>query len=306
MKLIVPSIALVAAMTMQAQYAYNSTQIRVHSGVDRPVHKITGNVERATKAIKYGKRIGLTNVDVRGTALLSEARGEAKVTRKQGHTEIQAEFGSLQDPARFGPEYLTYVLWAITPEGRVSNLGEVVPNDRNSILKMTIEPDVFGLIVTAEPYFAVCQPSDVVVIKNVSGMNTVPKNNEVDAKYQLLPRRTYTTNVPRSELKPIVMDANTPLDLYEARNALWIARWAGAEKGAAELFAEAERSLEKAEAFHASRAGANQVLTAARKTVQTAENARTIALKRRSENRLPESVVRVNDGRNGRQYVGND
>ena len=158
MKLVVPSVALVSAMTMQAQYAHNSTQLRVHSGADRPAHKIIGNVDRAIKAIKYGKRTGLTNVDVRGTALLSEARGEAKVTRKQGHTEIQAEFGSFQAATRFGPEYLTYVLWAITPEGRVTNLGEVVPNDRNSVLRMTIEPDVFGLIGTEEPYFAVCQP----------------------------------------------------------------------------------------------------------------------------------------------------
>src|SRR5215470_15863602 len=149
MKLIVPIILLLAAMTMQAQ-SYNSSQLRVHSDADRPAHKISGNVERATKAFKYGKRTGLTNVDVRGTELLSEARGEAKVTRKQGHTEIQAEFGSLQGATRFGPEYLTYVLWAITPEGRVTNLGEVVPNEKNSILKMTIEPDVFGLIVTAE------------------------------------------------------------------------------------------------------------------------------------------------------------
>src|SRR5215475_2691073 len=190
MKLIVPSIALVAAMTMRTQYAYNSTQLRVHSGADRPAQNITGNVERATKAIKYGKRTGLTNVDVRGTALSPEARGEAKVTRKQGHTEIQAELGSLQEATRFGPEYLTYVLWAITPDGRAANLGEVVPN-RNSVLKVTIEPGVFGLIVTAEPYFAVCQPSDVVVMENVSGKDTVPKIDEVDAKYQLLPRGTY-------------------------------------------------------------------------------------------------------------------
>jgi len=306
MKFIVPSILLVTAMTMPAQYAYNSTQLRVHSGAHRPGHNISGNVERATKAIKYAERTGPTNVDVRGTALLPEARGEAKVTRKQGHTEIQVEFGSLQDATRFGPEYLTYVLWAITPEGRVTNLGEVVPNDRNKVLRMTIEADVFGLIVTAEPYFAVCQPSDSVVMENLSVKDTVPKIDEVDAKYQLLPRGTYTINVPRSELKPIVMDANTPLGLYEARNALWIALWAGAEKNAAELFAEAERSLEKAEAFQASRAGANQVLTAARETVQTAENARMIALKRRSENHFPESVARGDDGRNGRQYVDNE
>jgi hypothetical protein len=115
-------------------------------------------------------------------------------------------------------------------------------------------------------------------------------------------------NVSRSELKPIVLDPNTPLDLYEAPNALWIALWAGAAKDAAELFAKAERSLEKAEAFHASRAGANQVLTAARETVQTAENARMIAVQRRSENRFPAEGrrERSNDGRNGRQYVDDE
>ena len=282
MKLIVPSIALAAAMTMQAQHAYNSTQLQVRHSADKPIHKITGNVERATKAINYGKRTGLTNVDVRSTALLPEARGEAKVERKQGHIEIQAEFNGLQDAARFGPEYLTYVLWAITPEGCVTNLGEVVPNDTKSKFNATIEFDVFGLIVTAEPYFAVSEPSDVVVIETA-----VPEIEEGYAKYQVLPRGTYTANVSRSELKPIVVDPNTPLDLYEARNALWIALWAGAEKDAAELFAKAERSLQKAEAFHASRAEAKKVLTAARETVQTAENARVIALKRRSEKHFP-------------------
>jgi hypothetical protein len=293
MKLVVPSVALVSAMTIQAQHTYNPRQLQVHNSVQEPVHKITRNVERATKAVNYGKRAGLTNVDVRGTVLLPEARGEAKVARKEGHTEIQAEFGGLQGATRFGPEYLTYVLWAITPGGRVTNLGEVVPDDTKSKFNVTVEFDLFGLIVTAEPYFAVSQPSDVVVMENVFSKETVPRIEEVDANYQLLPRGTYTANVSRSELKPIVVDPNTPLDLYEARNAFWIALWAGAEEDAAELFAKAERSLQKAEAFHASSAGAKQVLTAARQTVQMSENARVIALKRRSENRFPSEGCRA-------------
>jgi hypothetical protein len=305
MKLIVPSVALLAAMGARIQ---SNTTLEVHKRTDRPAHAITWNVERATKAVNYGKRSGLTNVDVRGTALLPEARGKAKVARKEGHIEMQAEFVGLQGATRFGAEYLTYVLWAITPEGCATNLVEVVPNDTKSEFNVRIDFDVFGLIVTAEPYFAVSQPSDMVVMENVFGKDTVPKIEEVDAKYQLLPRGSYTANVSRSELKPIVVDPNTPLDLYEARNALWIALWAGAEEDAAELFAKAERSLQMAEAFHASRAGAKEVLTAARETVQTAENARAIALKRRFRKSLssrgPSCVVQ--QGALGRQYVDNE
>ena len=303
MKLIIPGIALVAAMMMQAQHAYNSTQLRIHNTADRHPHEITGNVERTTKAINYGKRTSLTNVAVRGTTLSPGGRGEAKVASKQGGIEIQAEFGGLPGATRFGPEYLTYVLWAITPEGRVANLGEVVPNNTKSKFNVTIEFDVFGLIVTAEPYFAVSRPSDVVVMENVFSRDSVQRIEEVDAKYQLLPRGIYTANLSR-ELKLIVVDPDTPLDLYEARNALWIALWAGAEKDAAELFAKAERSLQKAEAFHESGAGARQVLTAARETVQTAENARAIALERRSENRFPAEGRRA--WWNGRQYVDDE
>jgi hypothetical protein len=152
MKLIIPGIALVAAMMMQARHAYNSTQLRVHNTADRPAHEVTGHVERTTTAIHYGKRTGLTNVAVRGTSLLLGVRGEAKVVSKQGDIEIQAEFGGLPGATRFGPEYLTYVLRAITPEGRVTNLGEVVTNNTKSKLNVTIEFDVFGLIVTAEPF----------------------------------------------------------------------------------------------------------------------------------------------------------
>lgn len=295
-------------MTVQAQHTYNSPRLQVHHTADKPVDKNTGNIERATKAFNYGNRFGLTNVALRSTALLPAGRGEVKVERKQDHIVIQAEFNGLQDATRFGPEYLTYVLWAITPEGRVRNLGEVSTNDTKSKFSVRIGFDVFGLIVTAEPYFAVSQPSDVVVLENVFSKDAVPEIEDVEAKYQVLPRGTYTKNVSRSELKPIVVDPNTPLDLYEARNAFWIALWAGAEKDAAELFAKAERSLQKAEAFHASRAEAKLVSMAARETVQMAENARVVAVQHRSENPFAAEGHRAecNSGRNGRHYVDNE
>jgi len=155
-------------------------------------------------------------------------------------------------------------------------------------LNATTELQSFGLIVTAEPYFAVSQPSDVVVMENVT--REPAGNEQVEARYELLPRGSYIANVSRSELKPIVVDRSTPLHLYEARNALWIALWAGADKEAAGLFAKAERSLQRAEAFHASGAGEKPVLMAARETVETAENARTAALTRRSFNRVSQGT----------------
>ena len=123
-------------------------------------------------------------------------------------------------------------------------------------------------------------------MENFFGKRSVGQIEAVEAKYELLPRGSYTANVLASNVKPIVPEPSTPLDLYEARNALWIALWAGAEENASELFATAERLLQKAEAFHASRAGETTVSATARQAVQIAENARSLALKHRSENRI--------------------
>ena len=282
-KLVVPIVVVITAVTtMNGQQAY----------VDARPHEIMGNIERTAKVIDYRTASGSTKIDFRGTSLLPDARGEATIQRKLDHIQINAEFAALQSATRFGPEYLTYVLWAITPEGSATNLGEVVRNGANSKSDITTEHFLFGLIVTAEPYFAVSQPSEIVVMENVFTKGWTG-NEPADANYELLPCGSYTRNVSRSQLKRIVVEPSTPLDLYEARNALWIALWAGAEKDAAELFSRAERSLQRAEAFHASRAGATSVLTAAREAVRMAENARVLALKRRSDALSQEDSVGV-------------
>src|SRR6478672_714049 len=133
----------------------------------QPIYTITINVvDRTTKAINYQHRNGATKIDFRGTPLMPAAHGEAKVESKQGYIEIEVEFRELQSATRFGPEFLTYVMWTITPEGRAANVGEVILNGTSSKLDVSTELQAFGLIVTAEPYFAVSQPSDVVVMEN--------------------------------------------------------------------------------------------------------------------------------------------
>jgi outer membrane protein OmpA-like peptidoglycan-associated protein len=277
----------VTVSPVEGQQPANPTQVQTQQGGTNPIYKITINVvERTTKAINYRNRGGATKIDFRGTPLLPEARGEAKVESKQGYIEVEVEFDNLQAATRFGSEYLTYVMWAVTPEGRAKNLGEVVLNGSKSKLDVTTELQTFGLIVTAEPYFAVTQPSDIVVMENFVRQDTAGKIEEIAAKYELLQRGQYTVNVPPSDLKPILLDKDTPLDLYEAQNALRIARWAGAEKDAADSFQKAAKSLEQAEAYKARKAGTKPISTAAREAVQTAEDARLIALKRQEEQRI--------------------
>ena len=164
-----------------------------------PIYRVTV-VARTTKAINYNHRSGSTKIDFRGTALLPEARGEASVESKQGVIKIDARMEKLQPATKFGPEYLTYVMWAITPEGRATNVGEVLLNGDKTKLDATTELQSFGLIVTAEPYFAVTQPSDVVVMENFVRQDTIGTIEQVDAKFELLQRGQYTLNVnpPRS------------------------------------------------------------------------------------------------------------
>jgi len=271
-------------LTLAAPMAWS--QVKVQRSGDNPIYKLTINVvERTTPAINYRHRSGSTPIDFKGTPLLPEAKGEAKVESKQGYMEIQARFDKLQPATRFGPEYLTYVMWAITPEGRPINLGEVILNGDNSKLNVTADMQAFGLIVTAEPYFAVRQPSNVVVMENVVRTDTVGKIEAVEAKYELLERGQYAVNVPPNQLKPIALDKHTPLDLYEARNAVRIANWAGADKDAADTFHKAQSLLDQAENYKATKSGGKPISMIAREAVQTAEDSREIAMKRQAEMR---------------------
>ena len=271
---------LVAAQSSQAPNPLR--QSASDASGSQPIYRVTV-VARTMKAINYNHRSGSTKIDFRGTALLPEARGEATVESKQGVIRIEARMEKLQPATQFGSEYLTYVMWAITPEGRATNVGEVLLNGGKSKLDATSELQSFGLIVTAEPYFAVTQPSDVVVMENFVRQDTVGTIEQVDAKFELLQRGQYTLNVNPAEIKPMRLNSKTPLELYEARNAVQIARWTGAEKYAPETYQKAVQGLANAEGYLQGKSGYKPIGTVAREAVQMAEDARIITVKKIGE-----------------------
>jgi len=240
---------------------------------------------RSVQAVDYEHSGGATDVDLAGTALMPSADGKAKVRSKRGTMEVEADFGNLGSPTAFGGEYLTYVLWAISPEGHAVNLGEVLVggNDRSK-LTATTDLQAFALIVTAEPYFAVRQPSDVVVLENVVRADTRGTVEAVNAKYELMERGGY---IPTGyKFDPVVLDAKLPLEFLEARNAVRIAQSEGAANYASESYQHAVQLMDSANGYATDRhSDRKQLIATSRETVQTAEDAREIAVKRIEEDR---------------------
>jgi hypothetical protein len=243
-------------------------------------------VSRSVQAVNYEHRSGASKLDFAGTDLMPSANGEAKVNSKRGSIEIDAEFGNLQEPTTFGTEYLTYVLWAISPEGRAVNLGEVLVGDNHrSKLRVTTDLQAFALIVTAEPYYAVRQPSNVVVLENVVREDTKGTTEAVNAKYELMERGGY---IPTGyKFDPVVLNARLPLEFFEARNALRIAQSEGAEQYASDSYQHAVQLMNNADEYatrkHIDR---KPLIAVSRDAVQTAEDAREIAVKKLDEIRL--------------------
>lgn len=241
-----------------------------------------------TLAVNYANRQGAAKIQLEGTVLLPRSEGEAKIQSRKGATEIELNIKDLPNPARFGPGYLTYVAWALTPDGRATNLGQIVTDRKNNgKLKTATELQTFAVIVTAEPYYAVTQPSDVVVMKNVVIPGTGVNVETVRIKSELLSRGTYTYHAgaeARAEAgRKVSMDEyEALLELYQAQNAVNIARSKGAAEFAPDVFARAEQQLERARSYYAAR-NFKQVVPAARAASQTAEDARIVALRRQAE-----------------------
>jgi outer membrane protein OmpA-like peptidoglycan-associated protein len=248
-----------------------------------PVTFRTDVVAKSTKAVNYRHRMGSTKVDFKGTAIMPNALGKAQVESKAGRIEIEFEIRGVEPATKFGNEYLTYVLWAITPEGRPQNLGEVLLSNGKGKFTVTTELQAFGMIVTAEPYFAVTMPSDLIVAENEVRSDTLGRIETVDAKYELLQRGEYAK---LSNPLGMTLDSKTPLELYQARNAVMIAKGAKADKYAADIMAKAESSLKQAEEYQLRKREAKPTAMMARDAVQRAEDARAVAVKRIEEERL--------------------
>src|SRR5579863_2977239 len=274
-------LALGASASAQTQY---QTQVPADAGNPTPTYQINV-VSRTTRAVSYRHRSGSTKINFQGTDLMPGAAGEAKVDSKRGTMKIEAEFSGLEQPKSFGNEYLTYVLWAISPEGRPVNIGEVLVGDNHrSKLDVTTDLQAFAMIVTAEPYYAVRRPSNVVVLENAIRSDTVGSSEAVDAKFELIDRGGY---IPTGyKFDPVILNAKLPLEFFEARNALRIAQSAGAERYATTSYAKAVAQMDEADARATGKhENKKSLISLSREVVQTSEDAREIAVKNIDEER---------------------
>src|SRR6202044_2244259 len=253
---------------------------------DMPVFRVTVS-ERTTKAVNYRHRGGSTEVDFRGTELMPEVGGHAKVEGKGGRLSINAEFTHLEPVRSFGGQFLTYVLWAITPEGRALNLGEVLPGENGKDkLDVTTDLQAFGMIVTAEPYYAVTHPSNKGIAENIIKPGTKGFEEPIEAKFDVLEGAQYTIDIPADQLPSSTANPGVPLDLLEARNAVVIAKAAGAQQYAPDSLTKAEDMLQRAEDYYQRKQGRTPIGTAARGATQMAEDARVLTLRRKEEARI--------------------
>jgi len=278
---IISAVAIALAASAQAQ-----TQRQTPADAVNPTATYRMNVvSRTTRAVSYRHRSGATKINFEGTNLMPSASGEARVDSKRGAMKIEVEFSGLDKPTSFGNEYLTYVLWAISPEGRPVNIGEVlVGSNHRSKLDVTTDLQAFALIVTAEPYYAVRRPSNVVILENSIRSDTVGATEVVDAKYELIDRGGY---IPTGyNFDPVVLNAKLPLEFFEARNAVRIAQSAGAERYAAPSYEKAVNEMSQADAIATSRhEDKKSLISLSREVVQTAEDAREISVKQIDEDR---------------------
>jgi outer membrane protein OmpA-like peptidoglycan-associated protein len=276
----------IAAFSLSAFAQTNSsTTVVVEPMTYTPTYRVVV-VSRSVQAVNYRHRSGSTKLSFAGTDLMPSAAGEAKVNSRRGSLTIEAEFSDLDKPTTFGTEYLTYVLWAISPEGRAINLGEVLlGDDHRSKVNVTTDLQAFALIVTAEPYYAVRQPSNVVVLENVVRNDTKGAAELVNAKYELMERGGY---IPTGyKFDPVILNSKLPLEFFEARNAVRIAQSEDADRYAHDSYQHAVELMDRVDAYAISGHGSRKPLIAlAREAVQTAEDAREIAVKKMDDVRL--------------------
>jgi outer membrane protein OmpA-like peptidoglycan-associated protein len=278
------AIGITLSLSAFAQTNSQSTMV-VEPMEHTPTFRVTV-VSRNVQAINYKHRGGASKVDFAGTDLMPQARGEAKVESKKGYIEIEVEFANLERPTTFGNEYLTYILWAISPEGRAVNLGEILVGDNHrSKVDVTTDLQAFALVVTAEPYYAVRQPSNVVVLENIVREDTKGTTEAMHTKYELLERGGY---IPTGyKFDPVVLNTRLPLEFFEARNALRIAQSEGAETYARDSYQHASRLMDQVDADAVNKhTDRKAMIGVAREVVQTAEDARAITVKKIEAERL--------------------
>ena len=270
----------------------NSTQVEPMD--QTPTFRVNV-VERTTQAVDYRDRGGTTTVNIRGTELMPQVTGDVKISGHTGRLALNVSVRHMKGARDLGLPYLTYVLWAITPEGRPTNIGEIIPNDDgNADLQVSTSLSSFGLIVTAEPYFAVTRPSTAVVAENIIPTDVKGFVRSVNAKFDLMDRGQYIEHIDPLTLPASSADLHkVPLQLLEARDAVAIAKAAGAEQYAADTLQKAQDMLTRAEDYYVRKQGTTPIGTAARSATQSAEDARLLTINKKEEERAEAARQRM-------------
>ncbi|HTP31453.1 MAG TPA: OmpA family protein [Candidatus Acidoferrales bacterium] len=250
----------------------------------QPATPASGLVDKAIRAVSYQVGGGSTQIDLNPTGVVPGAGGEATIQARQGVTNIEVSLKGMASPTKLGAEFLTYVLWVVSPDGRFNNVGEIQPdNNGQAKLKATAATQTFSLFVTAEPYFAVRQPSEEVILVNDVRKNTKGKIVVVN-DYKLMRRSQY-----EKLGNPLALSLdlkNVPLEVYEARNAVEIAKSRAADKYAPEIFTKADGGLKLTENALARKTNKKDIISTARMTVQSSEDARALSVQRQEEERI--------------------
>ncbi|MGH9570737.1 MAG: OmpA family protein [Candidatus Angelobacter sp.] len=284
-----------AATSQQDQNSSSSQSGRQQDTSQAPTYRVTV-VERTTQAVDYRDRGGTTQVDMKGTSIMPQVTGDARVTGHTGRLAIDASLHHLASAQTFGPEYLTYVLWAITAEGRPVNLGEIIRNgDGNSRVQVTTGLQEFGLIVTAEPYFAVSRPSDLVVAENIARNDTLGGVHPINARFDLVRKGQYTLNIKPDQLPATTAGPHVPLQLLEAENAIAIAEADGANQYAPDTVQKAKAFLAQGQDYYRRKQGITPIGAVSRAATQSAEDARLLTLEKKQQEQAAAERQRAQD-----------
>jgi outer membrane protein OmpA-like peptidoglycan-associated protein len=212
-----------------------------------------------------------SSLNLRPTPIIASGEGSVDVDYKDGNARIEVKVKDLPPPPKLGP-YTTYVLWALTPDGRSSNQG-VLGDIEGGKAKLDTQYSAsqFALIITAEPHFAVTAPSNMIVLYNVADKVKGATETKVTS---LTERADY------SHLTPIAVAKNKPAEVVAAEYSVAIAAAAGADKYAASLYSGAQQKLSAAEtAAGASKSSdRKQAPALARTAVLAGEDARREAM----------------------------
>ncbi len=235
---------------------------------------------------------GSTEVEMRGTKLMPQAATQMKIGSRPGFSEIDINRGAIRglEPARrFGKDFLTYVLWAVTVDGAAMNLGEITFDATGPVsINVTTPFQTFWLMVTAEPDYAVNDPSPVVVLYSINQENAVTSNKALPVPGKLL----YYTYYSQYDTSPAAIDTSTPNELLQARKAVELAAKSGIlavptpagaallpdEERTRQTLAQARKFLQESEAAMKDPARRSETVQFARTAAQIAENARALAL----------------------------